>query len=75
MLNYLSSEETSPDIQSELPFTQVEVISPCPIIGSLGKEAASHLAKPSFQAVVERSKVSSEPTFPQAKQPHSLSHL
>lgn len=42
---------------------QVEAILSCPVICYLGEEADPHLAKTSFQGVVQSSKIPPEPPF------------
>lgn len=47
--------------------SQHEAISFCPVADSMGEEADSHLAPPSYQGVVENKKVTPEPPLLQIK--------
>ena len=67
MLDDHFSEEIFPNIQSEPPLGQLEVISSCPIACS-EEETNPHLTTAPFQVVVESNKVSPEPLFLQANQ-------
>ncbi|KAK4819909.1 hypothetical protein QYF61_014644 [Mycteria americana] len=69
MLDNPFGEEIFPNIQSKPPLVQLEAISSCPIACYLGEEANTHLARTSFQVVVESDKVSPQPPFLQAEQP------
>ena len=69
MLYNSFSKEISPDIQSEPPLTQLEVISSHPISGYLGDETNTHLTTTAFQVVVESDEVSPQPPLLQSEQP------
>ncbi|KAK4827220.1 hypothetical protein QYF61_015248 [Mycteria americana] len=70
MLDNTFHEEIFPNIQSKPPLVQLEAISSCSMACYLGEETNTHLATTSFQVVVESNKVSPQPPFLQAKQPH-----
>lgn len=54
-------------LMSEPPLVQFNSVSIHPAVGCLGEEAETHLARASFQAIVESDKVNPEPPFLQAK--------
>ncbi|KAK4817682.1 LOW QUALITY PROTEIN: hypothetical protein QYF61_024911 [Mycteria americana] len=70
MLDNPFSEVKFPNIQSKPPLVQLEDILSHPITCYLGEETDPHLSTTSFQVVVESDKVSPQPPFLQAKQPH-----
>ncbi|KAK4827951.1 hypothetical protein QYF61_022566, partial [Mycteria americana] len=53
MLDNPFSDEIFPNIQSKLPWAQVEDLSSCPGTCYLGEETDTHLTTTSFQIVVE----------------------
>ena len=69
MPDHSFSKEIFPNIQSKPPLTQLEAIASCPITSYMGEETNTCLTINSFQVVVERDKVSSQPPLLQTKQP------
>jgi len=69
MPDHSFKEEIFPNIQSEPPLMQLEVVASRPIAGYLGEETNPCLTTPSFQVVVESDKVSLQPPLLQTEQP------
>lgn len=69
MLDSTLSEESLPNIQSELPLVQHETISSHPISCYLGEETDSHLSITSVEVVAETNNIPFESAFLQTKYP------
>jgi len=69
MSDHSCRKDVFPNIQSKPPLVQLEAIASHPIASYLGEEINTCLTKPSFQVVVESSKVTPQPPLLQTKQP------
>jgi len=69
MSDHSFSKEIFPNVQSKPPLMQLEAIASSPIASYLGEETNTCLTAPSFQVVVESSKVPPQPPVLQTKQP------